>query len=191
MKRIILGISGASGVVYGQRMLDVLERSGCEVHVMVTEPGAQILRDELGAAEMNCRGLMGRESDTVRFYDNRDMFSLPASGSFLHDGMVVGPCSSHTLASIAAGLADTLLLRSAYVSLKQRRPLVIVHREMPLSLIDLENMSRITQAGGIICPASPAFYAGPQTIADMVDTVVGKALDLLAVEHDLRVRWEP
>jgi len=109
----------------------------------------------------------------------------------LADGMAICPCSSDSVAAVAAGSADTLLLRSAYVTLKQRRPLVIVHREMPLTAIDIENMARLTRAGAIICPASPPFYMQPKTIDDLVDTVVARVLDLLGVEHDLKMRWQP
>ncbi len=105
--------------------------------------------------------------------------------------MVICPCSSHSLNAVAAGLADNLLLRSAYVTLKQKRPLILVHRETPLTAADLESMLKITHTGGIICPAAPAFYAQPQTINDLVDFLVARVLDLLGVPHDLPTRWSP
>ena len=190
-KKIILAFIGASGAIYGQRLLDLLEQTHCQVHVIVTKYAQQILVDEMGITELTAEAFLGRNSDQLSFHDNNDMFSLLASGSFPVDAMVVCPCSSHSVSSIAAGQAETLLLRSAYVCLKQRRPLILVHREIPLTSIDLENMLKITQAGGIICPASPAFYNEPETINNLVDTVVGRVLDLLGIEHDLPIRWNP
>ena len=190
-KKIVVGISGASGAIYGQRLVDLLEKSECRVHVIVTKLGRQILKDELGVTELTVEGLLGRGSNLVQFHENEEMLSPPASGSFPVDGMAICPCSSHSVAAIAAGLADTLLLRAAYVNLKQRRRLILVHREMPVTAIDLANMQRIAQAGGIICPASPAFYAEPETIHDLVDSVVGRVLELQGVDHDLPIRWNP
>ncbi|MCP4713159.1 MAG: UbiX family flavin prenyltransferase [Planctomycetes bacterium] len=190
-KKIIVGVSGASGVIYAHRLLDLLERSGCEVHVVVTDPARQIFIEEMSITELTAGGLLGRESQNLVFHDNQNLFSHLASGSIEADGMVVCPCSSHTLSAIAGGLADTLLLRSAYVSLKQRRRLILVHRETPLTEIDLKNMLQISQTGGIICPANPAFYLAPQTISDMVDFLVGRVLDLLGIDHELDTRWTP
>ena len=188
---IILGISGASGVIYGRRLLDLLEKNDCRTHIIITNPAKQILNNELAITEFTSNGLLGRDSDKLTFYRNDDLSGIISSGSYKVDAMVVCPCSSHSVASIAAGLADTLLLRSAYVTLKQRRPLILVHRETPLTNIDLENMLKITNAGGIICPASPGFYNEPETINDLVDTVVGRVLDLLKIDHDLPIRWSP
>jgi flavin prenyltransferase len=190
-KKIVVGISGASGAIYGRRLVDLLEKAECRVHVIVTKLGRQILQDEQGVTELTVEDLLGRGSTLVEFYENEDLMSPLASGSFPVDGMVVCPCSSHSVASIAAGLADTLLLRAAYVNLKQRRRLILVHREIPVTAIDLENMKQIAQAGGIICPASPAFYAEPETIHDLADSVVGRVLELLGVDHDLPIRWNP
>jgi flavin prenyltransferase len=188
---IILGISGASGAIYGQRLLDLLEKNGCRAHVIITTTAKQILNNELAITDFTSKGLLGRDSDKLTFYKNDDLASVISSGSYKIDAMVVCPCSSHSVASIAAGLADTLLLRSAYVTLKERRPLILVHREMPLTNIDIENMLRVTNAGGIICPASPGFYNKPKTIDNLVDTVVGRVLDLLKIDHDLPIRWSP
>ena len=190
-KKIIVGISGASGAIYGQRLVDLLEKAECRVHLIVTKPGRQILLDELGVTELTVDRLLGRGSNLVELHDNDEMICSLASGSFPVDAMAICPCSSHSVAAIAAGLADTLLLRAAYVNLKQRRRLILVHREMPLTAMDLENMQRIVHAGGIICPASPAFYLTPQTISDLVDSVLGRVLDLLGVDHDLPIRWNP
>jgi 4-hydroxy-3-polyprenylbenzoate decarboxylase len=168
-----------------------LDESECQVHVIVTSVGRQLLLEELSITDLTADSIIGRASNNLHFPDNDDLFSPLASGSFAIDGMVICPCSSHSLAAIAAGLGDTLLLRSAYVNLKQKRPLILVHRENPLTAIDLENMLRITRAGGIICPASPAFYMEPETTSDLVDSVVGRVLDLVGVEHNLPIRWSP
>jgi 4-hydroxy-3-polyprenylbenzoate decarboxylase len=127
----------------------------------------------------------------VTLHNYRDVGSMLASGSYMTDGMVICPCSSNTLGGVAAGLGDNLLWRAAQVTLKQARRLVLVHRELPLSGIDLRNMLRLQRAGAIICPAAPGFYMAPQTIADLVDFLVGRVLDLLAVPHELNVRWRP
>lgn len=190
-RRIIVGICGASGAIYAQRLLDLLEAAGVETHVVVTNPGRQLLADECGITQLTAPAIIGRDSNHLIFHDNADLYSPLASGSFLTSAMVICPCSAHTLAAMAAGLGDTLLLRSAYVALKQRRRLVLVHRELPLTEIDLENMLKITRAGGVILPAEPSFYLKPQTIADLVDTVVGRTLDLLEVSHHLPIRWLP
>jgi len=190
-RKIIVGLSGSSGAIYGRRLVDVLDRCGCEVHLIVTEPARGIVAAELGVETLSVASLLGRQSQRVKLHDNDDLYTSIASGSCLADGMAICPCSSHSVAALAAGSADTLLLRSAYVTLKQRRPLVIVHREMPLTAIDIENMARLTRAGAIICPASPPFYMQPKTIDDLVDTVVARVLDLLGVEHDLKMRWQP
>ena len=187
---VILGISGASGAIYARRMLELLAGAGVQVHVIVTEPGRAVMSEELGVSEISAEQLIGRSCENLIFHDNGKMHDSLASGSFAVDAMVICPCSSHTVAAIAAGLGDTLLLRAAYVSLKQRRRLVLVHRENPLTAIDLENLLRITRAGGIVSPASPGFYMQPRTIDDLVDSVVGRALDLLNVPHELPIRWE-
>jgi len=188
-KTLILGISGASGAIYGRRLLDLLEQSACQVHVIMTPLARQILQDELGITETTPSALLGRDTPRVVVHENNNLYNPLASGSFPLDAMIVCPCSSHSVASIAAGLADTLLLRSAYVTLKQRRRLILVPREMPLTSGDLENMLRISRMGGIICPASPNFYCDPQTIHQVVDTVVGRILELLNLEHGLPIRW--
>jgi len=190
-RRIILGLSGASGAAYGRRLLDVLERAGCEVHAIATAVAAQVVRQELTVVRIDTESLLGRPAPRVGWHDNDRWDSPLASASFPSDGMAVCPCSSHTVASLAAGLGDNLLLRAAYVTLKQRRPLVLVHREMPLTLIDLDNLRRLAAAGATICPASPGFYHHPRTIEDLIDSVVARVLDLLGVPHSLPVRWAP
>lgn len=190
-KRIILGISGASGAAYARRIMELLDTARCQTDVIITEPARHILRTELNISELTAPAFLGRAAPNLTFHDNANLVNPLASGSCPADAMVLCPCSSHTVAAIAAGLADTLLLRSAYVTLKQRRPLILVHRETPLTAIDLENMLKITHAGGTICPAAPAFYMQPKTIDDLIDSIAGRVLDLLGVAHDLPVRWQP
>lgn len=193
-KRIVVGISGASGAIYAQRCVQLLLRSGVETHLVVSPLGQRLLHDELGMEGVDMPTLAGVSSGDgkvagLTLHNPRDVGATIASGSFRHDGMVVIPCSSNTLSAVAHGSASNLMHRAAHVTLKERRRLVLVHRETPLSLIDIRNMQQATEAGAIICPANPGFYMLPQTIADVVDFVVGRALDLLDVPHDLNVRW--
>jgi 4-hydroxy-3-polyprenylbenzoate decarboxylase len=190
MKEIVFAITGASGGPYALRLLDCLEASGVRVHLIASPMGRQLLLDECRIERLEAPALIGRESDRVIVYNHRDVGSRLASGSFLTDGMVICPCSSNTLGAIASGLGQNLITRAAQVAIKEARRLVIVHREMPLSPIDLESMTRLSRAGAIICPAAPGFYLLPQSINDLVDFVAGKVLDLLQVPHDLRTRWE-
>ncbi len=189
-RSIIVGITGASGSIYARRLLDVLDQVGCEVHAICSQPGKQVFNEELKIQKFTAEGILDRHSERLTFHANTDLFCTLASGSNCADAMVVCPCSTHTLSAIAAGLADTLLLRCAYVTLKERRPLVLASREAPLTSIDLENMLKITRAGGVICPASPGFYAKPQSINDLVDFVVSRLLDLLHIPHPLDTRWQ-
>jgi 4-hydroxy-3-polyprenylbenzoate decarboxylase len=196
-KRVVVGISGASGAAYATRLLEVLLTGGHEVHLVVTEYGRRLLHDELGVRELTVPALVPalasreRELLNTRFFvhPHKDVGAVIASGSFLHDGMVVLPCSSTALGYIATGSGSNLLCRAAMVTLKERRPLILVHRESPLSLIDIRNMEAVTLAGGIVAPANPGFYLGPRTIEELVDFVVAKCLDLLKVPHDLKSRW--
>jgi len=188
-KTIILGISGASGAAYAQRLLDLLERTGVDCHVIFTRFARDVFARELAVSDLSSQGILGRPSDRITFHDNDNLTGPLASGSFAGDGMVVCPCSSHSISAIATGLGNTLLLRAGYVTLKHKRPLVLVHREMPVTTIDLENMLKLARAGANICPAAPPFYHGPRSIGDLVDAVVGRILDLLGIEHDLLVRW--
>ncbi|MBN1844611.1 MAG: UbiX family flavin prenyltransferase [Sedimentisphaerales bacterium] len=191
IKPIIIGITGASGAVYARRLVDLLEQAGYVLDLIITDPGRRLIQQELQLADIGVESLLGRSSQRIKIHANDNLFDPLASGSAPTRAMVICPCSSHSLAAIAGGLADTLLLRAAYVSLKQRRRLVLVHREMPLTCPDLDNMKRITLAGGIICPAAPAFYHRPGSVADLVDSVVGRVLDLLEIPHELPVRWTP
>jgi 4-hydroxy-3-polyprenylbenzoate decarboxylase len=188
-KQIVVGITGASGAEYGRRLVDCLLEAGTEVHLIVTPNGRRLLIDELSIPEVSASALFGRPCDQLTLYPYRDVGAKLGSGSFPTDGMVVCPCSSNSLAAIAAGLADNLLDRAAAVTLKESRRLVLGPREMPMSRIELLNCLRLSEAGAIICPAAPGFYMRPTTIAELVDFVVGKILDLLHVPHPLNTRW--
>jgi 4-hydroxy-3-polyprenylbenzoate decarboxylase len=188
---IVVAITGASGAIYATRLLECLtaESAGVEVHLVVSPHGRQLLADELGLTRVTPAALVGRATDRIILYPNADLGARIASGSFRTEGMIVCPCSSHTLGAIASGLGDTLVTRAAHVTLKERRPLILLHREMPLGRIDLENMVRLDAAGATICPAAPGFYMLPESIEDLVDFVVGKLLDLMHVPHALAIRW--
>lgn len=202
-RRFVVGISGASGAAYALRVLGLLVGGGHEVHCVISEYGKRLLFDEAGIKgstfEELCPGLdpAGREGpegrlhrDRLVCHPNKDVGAVIASGSFLHDGMVVVPCSSTSLGAMATGAGSNLLTRAAMVTLKERRTLVVCHRETPLSLVDIENMRALTLAGAIICPTNPGFYLGPRRVEDLVDFMAGKVLDLLRVPHGLKTRWE-
>jgi len=188
---IVTAISGASGALYAQRFIQGLVAAGVNVHLVVSPWGRRLLRDELGMETVDVEALAGTKEHTVTLHNYNDVGSTLASGSFLHDGMVIVPCSSNTLAEVAHGLGDNLISRAAAVTLKERRKLVIVHREMPLSSIDVNNYKTLSDAGVILCPANPGFYLNPTTVGEVVDFVAGKLLDLIGVRHALDTRWDP
>jgi 4-hydroxy-3-polyprenylbenzoate decarboxylase len=191
-QQLVVGISGASGACYAKRTIEALVQAEAQVHLVVTPLGQRLLHDELGMEGVNLAELAGDQTladSQIQLHNYRDVGASIASGSFKHDGMVVVPCSSNSLSAIATGRADNLLHRAAHVTLKERRKLILVHREMPLSLVDIRNMAQATEAGAIICPATPGFYHLPQTIDDLVDFVVARILDQLDVSHDLARRW--
>lgn len=181
---MIIAITGATGAVYGVRLLQVLrELRGIETHLMVSDAGVLNLHQEL---DMNRKEV---EALAHVVHHVRDVGASIASGSFRSEGMIIAPCSMKTLAAIAHGLSDTLITRAADVVLKERRRLVLMVRETPLNLAHLRNMTAVTEMGGIIFPPLPGFYHRPQTIADMVDHTVGRVLDLFAIPHALTPRW--
>lgn len=191
MKQIVLAITGASGGVYARRLADCILHAGAHLHLVASPHGRRVLADELGLTRFDAETLLGRRASETTVYSFQDIGARLASGSFRTDGMVICPCSSNTLAAVAAGTADNLITRAALVTLKEARRLVLVPREMPLGQIELANMLRLSQAGAIVCPACPGFYMQPTTIDDLVDFVVGRVLDLLGLPHELRVRWSP
>ncbi len=185
-----MGITGASGAVYARRLLETLAIARIDIHVTVSSLGRRLLFDELGLKHVDPDALTGGRGERVTIYNDADVGAAIASGSFLHDGMVIVPCSGNTLGAVAAGLGDNLVRRAAQVTLKERRRLILAYRESPASHIDLGNMLKLSEAGAIIAPLAPGFYLMPKRIDDLVDFMTGKLLDLLGVAHDLDTRWE-
>lgn len=179
--RLIVAITGASGSIYAQRLLDALDPAEHEIHVVLSRYAPAVLEEELGG-ELRLRPGVTR-------HNLRSMNAPFASGSNCGDAMVVIPCSMGTLGRIAHGLSDDLILRAADVMLKERRRLVLVPRETPLNLIHLRNFELLHLAGAAILPANPSFYSRPSTIAEVADTVVARVLDHLGVAHRLVARW--
>jgi 4-hydroxy-3-polyprenylbenzoate decarboxylase len=182
-KRLIIAITGATGAVYGVRLLQTLRETGVETHLLVSDAGVLNLHQEL---DMNRKDV---EALTDVVHNIRDVGASIASGSFQSDGMIVAPCSMKTLAAVAHGLSDNLITRAADVTLKERRRLVLMVRETPFNLAHLRNMTAVTEMGGVIFPPLPGFYHRPQSIDEMVDHTVGRVLDLFAVPHALTPRW--
>lgn len=185
-KRLIVAITGASGAIYGVRLLQALRTvPGCESHLVLSAAGGMTAMQELGMT----RSDIERLADVA--HNVRDIGATVASGSFLTHGMVIAPCSMKTLASIAHGLADNLVSRAADVVLKERRRLVLLARETPLNLAHLRNMTAVTEMGGVICPPVPAFYNRPTTLDDIVNHTVARVLDLFELEHSTPLqRWQ-
>ena len=189
-KRVVVGVSGASGSPYLLRFLRILAESEVEIHLAISTFGKRLLAEELRITSISALQLgIPEYEQNLTVYNNKDLGASIASGTFLHDGMVVLPCSNNTLGAIASGTTSNLVQRAAAVTLKERRRLVLAHRETPLSLIDLRNMCAVAEAGAVIAPLSPGFYLLPESIEDMVDFMVGKLLDLVGVNHALPVRW--
>src|SRR5688572_21543042 len=188
---IVTAITGASGALYAQRFIQGLVAAGVNVHLVISPLGRRLLHDELGMETPDLEALAGTPQHTVTLYNYNDVGSKLASGSFMHHGMVVVPCSSNTLAEVAHGIGDNLICRAAAVTLKERRKLILVHREMPLSPIDVNNYKTLSDAGVVLCPANPGFYLNPTSVIEVVDFVAGKLLDLVGVPHALDTRWDP
>jgi 4-hydroxy-3-polyprenylbenzoate decarboxylase len=194
-KHFVVAITGASGSVYGVSLVNELLRTGHRVSLILTSAGRQVLDHELGfswSADIKEQRHQVQEhfaSIAVDCLAIDDFWAGAASGSGAADAMIVVPCSMGTAARIAAGLSGNLLERAADVMLKERRPLVLVPRETPFNTIHIENLLRLAQAGAVILPAMPGFYHGPETMADLVNFVVGKVLDQLQVPHELFARW--
>ena len=182
--RLVIGISGASGVAYGIRALEILKELKVETHLVLTTAACETIRLETN------KNVADIEKLATKSYRIGNVAASLSSGSFRTDGMVIIPCSMKTLGGIASGYSDNLLLRTAEVTMKERRPLVLVVRETPLNLIQIENMATVARAGAVVLPAMPAFYHKPKTIDDLVDHLVGKVLDVLGVEHNLYSRWK-
>ncbi len=181
--RLVIGVTGASGAIYGARALQAAADLGLETHLVVSKAAALTLSQELDMSPAD----LGARADVV--YRQADIGAAIASGSFRTLGMIVAPCSVRTLSEIATGVTSTLMSRAADVTLKERRPLVLMLRETPFHLGHLRTMVRVTEMGAIVCPPLPAFYAKPQTIAEMVDQSVGRAFDLFGLQWRPVKRW--
>jgi polyprenyl P-hydroxybenzoate/phenylacrylic acid decarboxylase-like protein len=188
---IVTAITGASGALYAQRFIQGLVAAGVQTHLVISPLGRRLLHDELGMETIDLVALAGTNEHNITLYNYNDVGAKIASGSFLHDGMVIVPCSSNTLAAVAHGLGDNLIARAASVTLKERRKLILAHREMPLSPIDVNNYKVLTDAGALVAPANPGFYLNPTTVGEVVDFVAGKLLDLIGVTHTFDTRWDP
>jgi 4-hydroxy-3-polyprenylbenzoate decarboxylase len=183
-RRLVVAVTGASGAIYGVRLLEHLRASGLiETHVVVSQAGALNAHQELDLKRSQIEAL----ADVA--HSVTDIGASIASGSFRFDGMVIAPCSAKTLAAVAAGFSENLIGRAADVCLKERRRLILLVREAPLHLVHLRNMETVTQMGGIIFPPTPAFYQRPSSIEQMVDYTISRVLDLLDIEHSLSPRW--
>lgn len=182
-RRVVVGITGATGAVYALRLLERLRALGCETHLVASPAGVLNVHHELGLDRRALEVL----ADVA--YAPADVGAAIASGSFATDAMVVVPCSMKSLAAIAHGLADNLLTRAADVTLKERRRLILMVRETPFNLAHLRNMTAVTEMGGIVFPPLPNFYHRPASIADMVEHTVARVIDLLGLEHALAPRW--
>ncbi|KWE52155.1 3-octaprenyl-4-hydroxybenzoate carboxy-lyase [Burkholderia ubonensis] len=184
-RRLIVAITGATGAIYGVRLLDMLRAAGgVETHLLISSAGWLNIQHELKLSKADVE----RRADVVHAV--RDVGATIASGSFATDGMVIAPCSMKTLASVAHGLSDNLITRAADVTLKERRRLVLMVRETPFNLAHLRNMTAVTEMGGIVFPPLPAFYAMPKTIEELVDQTVARVLDLFALSAPLTPPWE-
>jgi 4-hydroxy-3-polyprenylbenzoate decarboxylase len=181
--KIVVGVTGGSGAIYALALLRFLRDLGVESHLVVSDSGARVVEHECGVPLQELR-----ESCDV-FHENDNIGATIASGSYRVDGMAVVPCSMKTLSAVANGYSASLLARAADVCLKERRPLVMVVRETPYSVVHLENMLRLSRAGAVILPASPAFYNHPRSLADIVGFMAGKILDQLGIEHEGYQRW--
>jgi flavin prenyltransferase len=183
-RRLIVAMTGATGTIFGVRLLQILRGSGTETHLVMSKWGGRTLVEETSYTIEDVRRL------ATRTYSVQDQGAPISSGSFLTDGMVIVPCSMRTLSAIAHGLGDNLIHRAADVMLKERRRLVLAVREAPLSEIHLENMLKLTRMGVVMYPPVPAFYHRPQTIDDLVNFTVARLLDQLGIHIDVQERWE-
>ena len=180
---VLVALTGATGAIYGIRTLEVLRELGIEAHLIVSRWAEATIRTETNRKLADVRAL------AAAVFDETDLSAPPATSSYATSGMIVAPCSMRTLAAVANGISDNLVQRAAEVHLQERRRLVLLARESPLSVIHLENMLRLAQAGAVVAPPVPAFYARLRSLDDMVDHTVGRALDQLGIEHERVRRW--
>ena len=193
-RRLVVAITGASGSIYAVRFLEQAARHFETIYVIASEQACQVASTELDRpvdlCSLSAESLLGKQHDNIRILDRKDYFSPPASGSFRHDGMVIVPCSMGTAGRIANGISDDLVTRAADVCLKEQRKLILVVRDTPWNLIHLRNLTQLAEAGATIMPASPAFYYKPETIEELVDTVVARILQQLGIEHKVVPQWQ-
>ncbi len=182
--RVVVAITGATGAVYGITLLKALAGAGVETHLVISRWAGETIRLETDFSPEQVAKM------AFRCYSPDDQGAPPASGSFRHGGMVIAPCSMKTLSAVASGYADNLISRAADVTLKEKRPLILLPRETPLSVIHLENMIRVARAGAVIMPPMPSFYHRPETIGDIVNQTVGRVMDLLGIENSMVRRWD-
>jgi flavin prenyltransferase len=191
--RLVVGVTGASGAIYAQRFLRQAVRHYEEIYLVLSTQAVDVAATELGIglnrSNLDLKEWLGIEAPSIRVMEEKNYYSPPASGSFRHDGMVIIPCSMGTAGRIAHGISNDLLTRSADVCLKERRPLILVPREMPWNLIMLRNFTTLAEAGATILPACPAWYHKPSTLEDLADTVVARVLQQLGVDHRLAEEW--
>jgi len=194
-KKIIVAICGASGVIYGIRLLKALLETPVNVKLIISKAGEEVLKHEMDYNKIDFQSFLKKEGielhpeAKLECYQPNDLFAPPASGSFRHNGMVIAPCSMKTLGTISSGIADNLIHRAADVCLKEKRPLVLIPRETPLSLIHLKNMYQAALAGATIMPPSPSFYFQPKTINELVDTVIARVLDHIGIQQSIVKQW--
>ncbi|MFB3896571.1 MAG: UbiX family flavin prenyltransferase [bacterium] len=194
MKPYIIAITGASGVVYGKRLVEVMSSQKIPVSLIISDPAKQIIEDELGiklTTDIVSSLFTKAAKKYITVFNNKDLGAPISSGSYKTSGMIVIPCSMATLSAIATGNSRSLIERAADVILKEHRRLILVPREMPLNAIHLKNMLELSRIGVDIVPPMPGFYHHPKSIADQIDFVVGKVLDLLDIDHQLYQRWNP
>ena len=193
--KFVVGICGASGVIYGIELLKALLKNPFEIHLIISQAGKIVLKHETDYSHEPIKTFLNKQKfqfhakATLTEYTNDDFFAPPASRSFKHNGMIIAPCSMKTAASISAGISENLIGRAADVCLKEKRTLILLPRETPFSLIHLQNLTNLASAGATIMPPSPAFYFQPKSINDLVNFVVARILDHLYVEHSLLKEW--
>lgn len=188
-KKIAVGICGASGMPYARRLMEVLAESGASVYASASSAAKPIFKSELGIEFQNFANALSQKFPSVKFFDDFDFSAPIASGSFYFDAMAICPCSMKTLSRIATATGDNLICRAADVALKERRKLVLVARETPLSLIHLRNMVSVTEAGAVVLPACPAFYFKENTVKELVDFVVARTLSAMGIKQNLTAQW--
>lgn len=192
-RRLVVGVTGASGAIYAQRFLREAAKVYDEIYLTLSAQAVQVaateLKLQLDRVNFSTKPWLGEEFPQIRLLNERDYFTPPASGSFVHEGMVIVPCSMGTAGRIANGISNDLVTRAADVCLKEGRKLILVPREMPWNLIMLRNMTQLAEAGATILPASPAWYQNPTSLEDLADTVVARILQQLGVKQDLMKPW--